>query len=170
MKIFKLIPLVLLLVVGTLSETIAQKVGHLNANELLVNYPAMKSANSQLEAFKEQKGKQLETKAKDLETFYIATMKEAQSGTLSPIQQQQKEAELQKRQQELQKLEASAQQEIGAKQAELYEPIIEKVNAAIKKVGEDNGYDYIFDSSIGAILHFNSSDDLSALVKKELGL
>ncbi len=170
MNLTKLISLILIFAMGIVYSADAQKIGHLDASTLLSNYSQMKSANSQLEAFKTQKSKQLETKAKQLEEFYMATMKQIQDGTLSPIQQKEKETTLQQKQAELQKLEMTAQQEAVKKQEELFQPIIEKVNAAIKKVGETNGYDYIFDSSIGAILHFKNSDDVSALVKKELGM
>ncbi len=170
MKISKIFPLVLIMVLCMASQTIAQKVGHLNAAILLSEFPEMKSANSQLEAFKKQKSKEIETKAKEIETFYINTMKAAQEGKLSPVQQQQKEAELQQKQASLQKAEASAQEAVLKKQNDLYNPIVEKVNGAIKKVGESNGYDYIFDSSIGAVIHFKSADDVTALVKKELGM
>ena len=58
MKTLKLIPLVLLLLVGTIQTSIAQKVGHLNSDLLLSEMPAMKSANSKIEAFSKQKEKE----------------------------------------------------------------------------------------------------------------
>ena len=170
MKYTKLIVLTLSLVFALASQSFAQKIGHLNAGELLTNFAEMKAANSQLEAFKAQKTKVIEMKAKEMEAFYMETMSQMQAGNLSPIQQQQKETDLQKKQQELQKLEGSAQQEFSQKQSELFQPIIEKVNSAIKRVGEKNGYDYIFDSSVGAMLHTNKSDDVTTQVKQELGL
>ncbi len=170
MKYTKLIILSLCLVFALVSQTFAQKIGHLNAGELLANFSEMKAANSQLEAFKAQKTKMIEGKAKQMETFYMETMQQMQEGKLSPIQQQQKESDLQKRQQELQKLEGSIQQEFAQKQSQLFQPIIDKVNDAIKRVGEKNGYDYIFDTSAGAMLHINKTDDVTSQVKQELGI
>ncbi len=168
MKILKLIPIILLLVINTANESFAQKVGHLNAEELLISLPEMKAANSQLETFRKQKLEAGKTKAVEIEKFYFETTKEIQEGTLSPMQQQQKELDLQRKQQELQKFEADAQAAIMKKQQELYQPIIDKVNGAIKKVAESNNYDYIFDTSKGIVIHFKDSDDVTELVRKAL--
>jgi outer membrane protein len=170
MKILKFFPIILMLVIGYTADVSAQKFGHLNANDLLSSMPQTKTANSQLESFSKQKQKEVEAKGKALSDFYVNTMKKIKGGELSPMQQQQAEVDLQRKQQELQKFEYDAQEAIMKKQSDLFQPIVDKVNAAIKKVGQDNGYAYIFDSGLGALVHFEDSEDVTPLVKKELGL
>ncbi len=166
----RIIPIVLLMVVGMAQTTLAQKIGHLNSDLLLTEMPAMKSANKQLETYSELKNKEISQKIEGLNKFYAETMQKNQNGELSPVQQQQKEAELQKKQADLQKAQAAAQEAIVKKQSELYQPVIDKVNAAIKAVGEENGYSYIFNTNAGAVIHFKDADDVTALVKRKLGL
>ncbi|MGK0387429.1 MAG: outer membrane protein [Maribacter sp.] len=170
MKNLKFIPLVVLLLIGTVQSSIAQKVGHMNSDLLLSQMPDMKSANSQLETFSSQKEKEITSKIDKFDAFYTETMKAAQEGKLSPVEQSSKEAELQRRQASLQDDQKAAQNEVMKKQEELLQPIIEKVDNAIKKVGEENGYDYIFNTNAGHIIHSKDSDDVTALVKKVLGI
>ena len=37
-------------------------------------------------------------------------------------------------------------------------------------MGKENGYTYIFDAGVGAVLYSQDSDDIMPLVKKKLGL
>ncbi len=96
--------------------------------------------------------------------------KEYDSGILTPLQAQQRQAELQKQQEYIQKFEQDAQQLVSAKREELLKPILLKVDEAIKAVATENGYAMIFDTSTGAMLFANDTDDVTALVKKKLGL
>ena len=81
------------------------------------------------------------------------------------------------RQKELQDLEArireyqqSAQEKIGKKKEELYKPILEKADKAIKEVAKEKGYDYVFDASGGALLYAKEGDNLLPMVKAKLGI
>ncbi len=170
MKTIQTLSIILLLVAGLSTQSVAQKVGHINARALLLEMPKMKSASTQLETFAKQKQSQGEAKAKELETFYTETMKLVQAGTLSPVQQQQKETELQNKQVALQKFDQESKEALMKKEEEIFAPIVDELNAAIKRVGENNGYDYILDSGVGALIHFGDADDVTALVKKELGI
>ena len=55
------------------------------------------------------------------------------------------------------------------KNEEIMQPVIDKINAAIAKVGEEERYDYIFDTVAGNILYASPSQtDLTDLVLEEL--
>jgi outer membrane protein len=58
------------------------------------------------------------------------------------------------------------------KQAELFQPIMAKVDKAIKDVGKENGFIYIFDIAKGSLLYFDEtkSTNVMALTKAKLGL
>ncbi len=158
-----------LLILGA-NNLIAQKIGHINSAKLLSELPEVKSANSKLEAFQKQKVAKGEQMAKAFQANYIAAMKEVESGTMSPVKQQEKEAALKSEQEAIQKYEFEVQQALAKKREELLSPIINRVNTAISQVGKDNGYDYIFDSSLGVLIYFKESDDVTSLVKQKLGI
>ena len=149
----------------------AQKVGHINTGILLEGMPEVTSANSQLETFQKQlvsKGQQL---VQGLQAEYNAFVAEAQKGTMAPKVQQEKQEALQKKQQEIAKYEQEVQAKITAKQEELLTPILTKVDNAIKAVGKEGGYLFIFDESVpNTILFADESLDITGAVKAKLGI
>ena len=84
----------------------------------------------------------------------------------------------QNREQEIKNLEITAQEfqmkkfgpegEIFRKQSQLLAPVLEEVDAAIKVVAAQRGYDYVFDAVSGAIVYALDSHDLTDAVLKEL--
>ena len=64
----------------------------------------------------------------------------------------------------------NAEKRLEARQEELLKPIVDRAKKAIEEVGKENGYTYIFDAGVGAVLYSQDSDDIMPLVKKKLGL
>ena len=50
------------------------------------------------------------------------------------------------------------------------EDFLQKVEAAIKDVGTENSFSYIFDLSMGGFVYVDESLDVTTLVKAKLGL
>jgi len=149
----------------------AQKVGHVNTGLLLEDMTEVKSANSQLESFQKQLITKGQNMIQELQTEYDAFVKQAQTGTMAPKIQQEKQAALQKKQQEIAKYEQEVQAKIGAKQEELLRPILTKVDNAIKAVGKEGGYLFIFDESVpNTILFADEALDVTSAVKAKLGM
>jgi len=74
-------------------------------------------------------------------------------------------------QQRIQDFEATAQQDFQRMQGEIMRPLIEKADAAIKKVAKQQGFIYVFDVSVGSVVYYSdASIDILPLVKKELGI
>ena len=157
-------------IVLTAGVASAQKVGHVHFLQLLSQLPEIAVADSLLGVF--QQGLQMkgDSMLTTLQTDYQAYVKEAQSGTLSQIQAQTKEAALQKQQQALQEFEQASQQLILAQRQSLYDPILNKVDAAIKEVGREEGYQMIFDSSVQAMVYTSGAEDIMLKVMAKLGL
>ena len=59
--------------------------------------------------------------------------------------------------------------ELGQKEMDLYKPIMEKAQAAIKKVAKEKGFNYVLDSTTGSGVLVADGTDLLADVKKSLG-
>lgn len=169
-KILKLGVLLLALLTITASTSFAQKFGHLNSGNLLASMPEVAAADKQMETFQKQKQSQFENKIKDFQTRFAAVNQLAAEGKLTPIEQQTKTAEFQKEQESLAKLEQTIQMEIANKRQELLAPILKKVDEAIKVVGKEKGYQFIFDTSGGAFLYAVETEDVMSLVKGKLGM
>lgn len=148
-------------------QVAAQKIGHLNVQEIMTNMPERKGLEEQLQTF-----------AKELENTYGLMTTEYQN-KLNEFQQLPAESpqavkdtkiqDLQQLEQRIKEFEVKAQQDVANKEQELLQPVIDRVQGAIKKVAESNGYSYVLDASVGVLLHAGG-DDLAPLVKKELGL
>jgi outer membrane protein len=73
----------------------------------------------------------------------------------------------------IQEFQNNAQQQLQQKQAELFQPIMGKVDKAIKEVGKENGFVYIFSIGQGSSLLFfdeTKSTNIMPLAKAKLGL
>jgi outer membrane protein len=156
--------------IGLFSSVQAQKFGYINTQELLTGMPELKIADIQLQALQNEllsKGEEMVVK---FEAEYKAYMTEANGGTLSKVQMQQKEEVLIAKQEEIKKFENEIQEKLGMKREELYKPILDKVKAEIEKLGKEGSYTMIFDSSAGMILHAAESENLMSVLKTRLGV
>jgi outer membrane protein len=90
--------------------------------------------------------------------------------TMSDLIRQTKEKELVDLQNRIQAFQQSADQDLSAKQAELFNPLIEKVKNAISEVALENNYTYVFDVGTGSLVFYENGDNILPLVKKKLGI
>ena len=147
-----------------------QKIGHINADELLQMMPETKAAQEQLETYGKQLEKELGDMETELDTKYRAFVDN--QAVLTTLAKQTKQQELQQLQQRIQEYSQNAQQELQNKQVELLTPIIEKATKAVQDVAKENNYSYILDSSQSkaVVIYQTESTDIMPLVKKKLGL
>jgi len=168
MKKLLQLAVVALLVLATTATVSAQKFGYVNSTAILAELPAMKAAESNLEAMQKQLQKKGQAMVQTFQTDYQKLEAEAKAGNLTPKQQQEEGAKLEKRQQEIAAFEQSMVADLQKKRAELLEPIYDKVNDAIKSIAEDGGYQFIFDQQV--LLYGQEASDVSAAVKTKLGI
>lgn len=162
--------LLLFVITGQKAEAQNLKFGHINSEEIMMALPATDSATASLEAFRQELINELELMSVELNNKSEAYNKI--SSTLTDIVRQNKEAELMDMQRRSQEFQANAQQLLQAKQMELFQPIYAKVDKAIKEVGKENGFTYIFDIAKGSLLYYDEakSTNLLALTKAKLGI
>jgi outer membrane protein len=162
-----------LLLVGsaTLSaQTSAPKYGHMNLGNVLEQLPDTKKANETLKAFTDKLTAKDDSLNRAFQAAYTQLETEYKAGGLTPVQVQQREAQLQKQQEAIQAFEADAQKQVATRREELLKPILTTIEEAIKAVAKENGYLMIFDTSSGAMLFAAETEDVTALVKKKMGL
>lgn len=148
----------------------AQKYGFLNSTQLILIHPDVKAADQKLTNYQNDMLAKGDTMVKALELNYAKYVEEANSGTLSKLQMQEREAALGQEQEAIRAFETEIQQALIKKREELYQPILNSIQQAVQTVGKEEGYTFIFDSSTGVILHASETENVFDKVKAKLGL
>jgi outer membrane protein len=172
MKRFLGIAAIALMAIFAGQNVVAQsfKFAHINSDELIKIMPEYDSATVKLEKQRTELVNQLELMTVELNNKADKYNKE--SKTLTEIVRQAKEQELQDMQNRIQTFQTTAQTTLQEQQVALTQPIFNKVDKAIKEVGKEGGFIYVFDVSKGQMLYFDEakSTNILALVKTKLGL
>lgn len=161
--------LTMMMAILVVATSWAQKFGHINSQQLLVESPLVKTADTQITEYQTTLISKGEAMVKKFEGEYEAYAKDREEGILSQIQIQQRESALQASQQAIQKYEQEVQQKLAMKREELYKPILDKVKVAIDELGKSGEYTMIFDTSTNGLLFAMEGEDLLAKVKAKLG-
>ncbi len=143
------------------------KFGTVNSVEIFNLMPEKATAEQQLEALQ----KQYEAESVKMQEEFSAKYKEfvdAQETMPENIKQRRMQ-EIQEIQQRIQNFREVAISDLEEQQGKLMAPIQEKMSTAIKAVGEENGFTFIFDVNI---LMYSGAQaiDATPLVKAKLGL
>jgi outer membrane protein len=158
------------LTIGVFAQN-AQKFGHVNSAALLEMMPEVDVADKQLAAFQEGLIKGGEAKVRTFEANYKKFQENVKAGTLSKVQQQDRQNALAEEQESISQYEAQVQFQVMQRREELLKPILQKVDEAIQAEGKAGEYTFVFDSSVaGALLFAIDGDDIMEPVKKRLGI
>jgi outer membrane protein len=172
MKRFIVISVLVIMVTFLGQNALAQnlKFGHINRTELIQAMPEFDSARVKLEKLNTELQNTAELLQVELNNKYETYLKESKN--LTDLVKQTKEQELQDTQKRLTDFQTNAQTQMQEMQVKLFTPVTEKADKAIKEVGKENGYIYIFDLSQNQILYFDEakSTNVTQLVKNKLGL
>ncbi len=147
----------------------AQKFGHINSQQLLVESPLVKAADEKLKTFQEGLIEKGQTMVQTFEADYKQYVSEVDAGGLSKVQMGQREAKLGLAQEAIQKYEVEVQQKIAKKREELYKPILDEAKVAIDAIGAEGNYTMIFDTGTNGLLFAVEGEDLLPKVKAKLG-
>ncbi|MCY7409759.1 MAG: OmpH family outer membrane protein [Chitinophagales bacterium] len=166
MKFLKYVTILILLCGVTVAN--AQKFGHINSADLLQLMPEIKKADSTLQAYQKQLEDQNQTMITEFQTKAASFQKD--EATMPDAVKEVKQQELQDLQTRIQQFQQGAQDKFSTKKEELYSPILKRAEDGIKAVAKESSYAYVFDTSAGAVVYAQESDDIMPLVKKKLGL
>lgn len=145
----------------------AQKLGHTDGQALLLAMPERAAIEEQLQKV----AAEYENTLKTMKTDYDTKVKEFEMNrnTWPEAIIQSKAKAITDLEQNMYDLQQTANDDLDKQQVGLLKPLIDKVNNAIDKVAVANGYTYIFDAGVGALL-YKGGDDVTNLVKAELGI
>ena len=150
-----------------MTDAVAQKFGHLDAQDILLTLPERAEAQSSIEAAAAEYETEVSRMQSELETKFADY--QAKAATWPDAIRQQKERELQQLDAGLQEFGMTIQNDLAQMEQQLLAPMIERVRDAIEAVGKEQGFTYIFDTSTGVTL-YNGGEDVTDLVKTKLGM
>jgi outer membrane protein len=162
--------LIVALLLSITSMAFSQKIGHLNSGNVLALMPDVAKADSVLKIYQAQMMFKRDTIIKQFETEYQAYMGAKKAGTLSATQDQKRQESLQKQQQAIQQYSQGIEQNVETLKKQLLQPILNRLDVVLQAIGKEGGYQVIFDTSTGASLFANESEDIMVEVKKRLNL
>ena len=153
---------------ASFAQATAQKLGYVNSQELLSAMPEIAKAETDLKTFSKQYSDQMESMEKEGQK----KVQEYQAGekTMTDAVKTVKQKELQDLQARIESFQQTANEKVSKKKEEIYKPILEKADKAIKDVAKEKGYAYVFDTGNGSILYANDGDNILPLVKAKLGI
>lgn len=145
------------------------KVAHLNSQEIFSAMPELSDIEKQLTTKQEEitKNQQAlnEEFSKKLEEF------EKSAATASETVKQDQQKQLTQLQERFQLFQQNSQKEFEALRTKLLEPVYQKIQNAIKTVGDEQKFSYILDLASNTVVYFSpTSVDATPLVKTKLNL
>ena len=160
---------IILLLIAPMS-VFAQKFGHFNAQEILAVMPETQKAQTDIDTMRKQYEDEIKRTEDEVNKKFAAYQQE--QANLPKNIQERRQKELQDLAEKGMQYQRDAQQELERSWMEMLEPIYKKLNDAVKAVGDEGGYVYLFDISTTQIPYVNEtlSTNVSAAIKAKLGI
>lgn len=150
------------------------KIGYTNIDAIVFNMPEITGINSELDTYQKQLGSQVNTKRGEINTKMQQLEQMAQDPNAAQIVLQERQNEIIKLQENLQAFSVQAEQAYGNKQAQLLNPVYQKVQNAIEEVRTEKGYAMILNAQIagagGIVLAGRDEDNITEAVFAKLGV
>ena len=164
----KKIALILLLIAPM--TVFAQKFGHIKTQAIISIMPEYTKAQTDINTMQKQFDDELKRAQDDFAKKY-AEYQQDQANLPKNIQER-RQKELQELSERGMQLQQDAQQQLQQSWMQMLEPIVNKIEEAIKAVGQEGGYTYIFDLNTTNIPYVSEtlSIDVTAAVKTKLGI
>ena len=164
----KKIALILLLIAPM--SLFAQKFGHIRTQEILTVMPEYTKAQTDIQTMQKQYEDEMKRLQDEINKKFAAYQQE--QANLPKNIQERRQKELQELNERGMQMQQDAQQQLQQSWMQMLEPIAKKIDDAIKAVGQEGGYIYIFDLNATQIPFINEtqSTDVTSAVKAKLGL
>ena len=136
----KKIALILLLIAPM--SLFAQKFGHIRTQEILTIMPEYTKAQTDIQTMQQQYDDEMKRLGEELNKKFTAYQQE--QANLPKNIQERRQKELQELNERGMQMQQDAQQQLQQSWMQMLEPIAKKIDDAIKAVGQEGGYIYIF--------------------------
>lgn len=147
----------------------APKFGTVTVEPILEAMPERANVQTQLETASKTYEDEYKKLTEELDKKYGEFQKLSEDKTTPDAIKERRMQEIQELQKKAQQFLQTAQQDLQRQQAQLMQPIEEKIMTAIKAIGQENGFTFILPEGVAA---FQSTDvqDVTPLVKAKLGI
>ena len=164
----KKIALILLLIAPI--SVFAQKFGHIKTQDILTVMPEYTKAQTDLQTMRQQWESEIKVVQDDFQKKFTAFQQEQANLPKNILERRQND--LQQLHERGLQMQQDAQMELEKSWLSMMEPIAQKIDDAIKAVGQEGNYVYIFDLNTTQIPFVNEtlSTDVTSAVKAKLGL
>ena len=164
----KKIALILLLIAPM--TLFAQKFGHIKTQAIISIMPEYTKAQTDIQTLQKQYEDDIKRLTDELQKKFTEYQQE--QANLPKNIQERRQKELQELNEKGMLAQQDAQQELERAWMSMLEPIAKKIDEAIKAVGQEGGYVYIFDLNSTNIPFVNEtlSTDVTDAVKAKLGI
>ena len=164
----KKIALILMLILPM--SVFAQKFGHIRSQEILIVMPEYTKAQADIETMQKQYEEEMKRVEEEFQKKFTAFQQEQANLPKNILERRQKE--LQELNERAMQMQQDAQQELQQSWMQMLEPIAKKIDDAIKAVGQEGGYVFIFDLNATQIPFINETyaTDVTSAVKAKLGI
>lgn len=159
----------IMIAIPMLAAAQAPKFGTVTVEPILEAMPERANVQTQLETASKTYEDEYKKLTEELDKKYGEFQKLSEDKTTPDAIKERRMQEIQELQKKAQQFLQTAQQDLQRQQAQLMQPIEEKIMTAIKAVGQENGFTFILPEGVAA---FQSTDvqDVTPLVKAKLGI
>lgn len=164
-KFFLPILMSLILVSAAQAQSVV-KLGYIDSQAILNQDPRARQAQQQFESDMTRYRAEVDQLGQELQD--LIGRYEQQEAMLSEEAKANRQEEIRMKQSQYQQRIADLEQQAGVRQAELVEPVMERINAVIEDIREDGAYAIIFDVAAQGIIAADPVLDLTAEVVRRL--
>jgi len=150
------------------------RIGYTNLELVLSYMPEAQQVEAELRTYEKKILEQLNIKQAYLQTRIEEYTELKQQGKLSPVQEEERRKEIMRLDEEIKRFQEESEQSYLKKKVELLQPVIDKLQKAIRELAEAEGYDYILNNSnstgVATILYGPQSEDVTEKLLRRLGI
>jgi len=169
MKQFRTLLVIAIFALGFTQVGQAQKVAHINTEQLISSLPETKALNEELQKLTKTYADDIKAADDMLKAKYERFT--AESGAQTDEENQKRMLEVQADQEKIRQMQIAAREELQKKEVEKLNPILEKAMQAINDVAKEKGIVYVFDSAPGkGLIVFDKGEDIIKDVQAKLGM
>lgn len=161
------LPVLLILVMASAVQAQANvRIGYIDSQQILNQDPSALEAQQQFEADLARYRAEVDQIGRDLQE--LISQYEQQEAMLSETAKENRQEEIRLKQTQYQQRISELESQAGMRQAELVEPVMERINAVIEDIRDDGGYSMIFDVAAQGIIAADPALDLTQEVVRRL--
>ena len=147
------------------------RIGIVNSQQIFELMPEKAQAEAKLKALSDRYHAEYEFLKSEFDKKYADYQTVAADAAMPETIKERRVQELQESDKKMREFERRAADDIAAQRAVLTKPLTDKIQAAIRKVGEQGAYDLVLDTAVTPVAYTGPATiDITPMVKALLGL